>query len=48
MSVVRIAGVVALTIVLAGCATPCFYKGKAVPRLEAERMRRLGMDVTCN
>lgn len=32
---------------LAGCAVPCQYHGKAVPRADGERMKDLGMDVVC-
>lgn len=38
--------VVAL-LALSGCSLPCTYRGKAVPRADAERMRALGMEVVC-
>lgn len=43
----KISWVVIAAVMLAGCALPCTYRGKAVPKQDAERMRNLGMDVVC-
>jgi len=39
--------VLILLVLLAGCSLPCTYRGKAVPRADAERMKSMGMDVVC-
>ncbi len=36
-----------ILLILAGCALPCTYNGKAVPKADAQRMRDLGMEVVC-
>ena len=43
----NILAIVVLSATLVGCSLPCTYNGKAVPRADADRMRSMGMDVTC-
>jgi hypothetical protein len=45
--VVAFTVVVALGIWLTGCATPCWYKGKAISRTQAEDLKEMGMPVQC-
>lgn len=43
----KISWAILAAVFLAGCAMPCTYRGKAVPKADAERMKALGMDVVC-
>ena len=36
-----------IAVIFTGCAAPCTYQGKLVPRADAERMKALGMNVQC-